>query len=285
MNAKNAWGRVALVGATGAMAALLAACGSTVQTTSVAHGASPEKVDRRFPDPGSAWLQGGTFVDVEQLRRIGRGLSKNQVRELIGTPHFGEGFFGVGAWDYLFNFRTGAGDEFVRCQYQVAFRDGLADQFFWREPACADWLKPRVSEVVRTVPAAAAPERLRLGADALFAFGKSGLEDIQPEGRRQLDELASQLQGRYRRLDSVTVVGHTDRLGGEAANQQLSVARAATVRDYLVQRGLPARVIRAFGEGEAKPVTQGCADTLAREQLIACLQPDRRVEIEVQGER
>lgn len=268
------------------LAATLAACGSTgstVSTPNVAAGAASQPQDVRFPDPASAWLKGGTFVDVEQLRRIGRGMSKKQVNALIGTPHFSEGFFGVTEWDYLFNFRTGKGDEFVSCQYKVTYKDGVADQFFWRDPACADRLSPRLTEVVR--PASAmAPERFQLGADALFAFDKSGTGDMLPEGRRQLDELVSRLQGAFKRLDTVTIVGHTDRLGDAAYNQRLSVARAATVRDYLVTHGLPQPALRAHGVGASQPVAQ-CEDSLPRQALIACLQPNRRVELEVVGER
>ncbi|WP_399685030.1 OmpA family protein [Xenophilus sp.] len=269
-----------------ATAVLMAACGSTgsvVKSTNAAYGASPDPVEVRFPEPDSAWLKGGSFVDVDQLRRIGRGMTKNQVRELISYPHFGEGLFGPTEWDYLFNFRTGKGDEFVTCQYKVVFKDGVSDQFYWRDPACADHLKPKVSEVVRPV-VAAAPERFQLGADALFAFDKSGEGDILPEGRRQLDDLAARLKGAYRRLDSITIVGHTDRLGSEAYNRRLSMARAATVRDYLAARGLPQGALRAHGVGEAQPVVQ-CADNQPRAALIACLQPNRRVELEVRGER
>jgi OmpA-OmpF porin, OOP family len=272
--------------AVAAAALILAGCGttgSTVSTTNVAHGASAEKQDVRFPDAGSAWLKGGTFVDVEQLRRIGRGMTKNQVRELISYPHFGEGLFGPKAWDYLFNFRTGKGDEFVTCQYQVAFKDGVSDAMYWKDPNCADHLKPRVSEVVRPVTLAPA-ERFRLGADALFAFDKAGPADILPAGRRELDALAGELKGRYKRIDRIVVVGHTDRLGGDGYNQQLSMARAATVRDHLAAQGIPVQSIRAFGVGKTQPVAQ-CADSLPRQELVACLQPNRRVELEVQGER
>ncbi|HZF84040.1 MAG TPA: OmpA family protein, partial [Burkholderiaceae bacterium] len=280
------WARVANSAAVCAAAAVLAACGSigtAVQTPNVAYGASPDKVEVRFPEPGSAWLKAGTFIDVEQLRRIGRGMTKNQVRELISYPHFGEGLFGPTVWNYLFNFRTGKGDEFVQCQYQVVFKDGVTDQFYWREPACADYLRPKVAEVMRPV-VTGAPERFQLGADALFAFDRSGPNDMLPEGRRQLDELAARLQGTYKRLDSITVIGHTDRLGGVAYNQRLSLARAATVRDYLVARGLPQSSLRAYGVGESQPVAK-CAEGLERSALIACLQPDRRVELEVRGER
>lgn len=266
---------------------LLAGCASTtVSSTNQAESAGMAKADVSFPDPGSAWLKGGTFVDVEQLRRIGAGMTKNQTRELIGKPHFSEGLFGVAVWNYLFNFRTGAGDAFVTCQYQVVFKDGVSNAFYWKEPACADYLKPKVSEVVRSVSAVPlpAPERFKLGADALFVFDKSGRADILPEGRKQLDALVAQLQSTYKRLDSVTVVGHTDRLGSDSYNQGLSIARAATVRDYLIERGLPKDVIRSVGAGKTQPLVQ-CSDVSQRQELITCLQPNRRVEIDVQGAR
>ena len=75
----------------------------------------------KWPDPKSAWLNNGTFIDVEQLGRIGPGMNKDQVRELISYPQFSEGFFKPRQWNYLFNFRTGQGHEYVTCQYQVVF--------------------------------------------------------------------------------------------------------------------------------------------------------------------
>ncbi|MET0542858.1 MAG: OmpA family protein [Variovorax sp.] len=259
--------------------------GSAVPSFDQAVGAPALQEQIWFPDASSTWLKGGTFVDVEQLRRIGRDMTKNQVRELIGYPHFGEGLFGPTEWDYLFNFRTGKGDEFVTCQYKVVFKDGLSGGMYGKEPACADFLKPRAAEPVRAVPTVTtAPERFRLGADALFAFDGSGSADILPEGRRQLDALAAQLKDRYKRLDSVTVIGHTDRLGSDGYNHALSVARANTVRAYLVSQGLPPAAVRAYGVGKTQPVAQ-CARSLSNTALIACLQPDRRVELEVTGER
>lgn len=271
-----------------AVVVALAGCASTVSTTNQAVGASDERTDIRFPDVGNAWLKGGTFIDVEQLRRIGRGMTKNQVRELISYPHFSEGLFGPKEWDYLFNFRTGKGDEFVTCQYKVIYKDGVSNAMYWKEPSCADYLKPTVTEVVHPVPAMAAvafaPERFRLGADALFAFDKSGANDILPGGREQLDALVAQIKARYKRLDSVTVIGHTDRLGSDSYNQSLSIARASTVRDYLIKQGLPQPSLRAYGVGKTQPLVP-CADSLVRNDLIACLQPNRRVELEVAGQR
>lgn len=268
-----------------ALAAMLGGCASSANNTPDRAAATPAANESvGFPDAGSAWLKGGTFIDVEQLRRIGRGMTKNQVRELLSYPHFSEGLFGPKEWDYLFNFRTGRGDEFVTCQYKVVYKDGVTDAMYWKDPACAGYLQPKVSEVVRPVAAAAAPQRFKVAADALFAFDKSGTADMLPGGRKQLDELAAQLKGQYKRFDTVTVIGHTDRLGGDAYNQALSIARAATVRDYLIAQGLPQSALRALGVGKTQPLVQ-CADSAQRTPLIACLQPNRRVELEVTGER
>lgn len=281
MNKSNTLQTIAMAAA---LVTLLAGCASSANAPNPS-ATEPAATAVRFPDVDSAWLKGGTFVNVEQLRRMGPGMTKNQVRELISYPHFGEGLFGPKEWDYLFNFRTGSGDEFVTCQYKVVFNDGVSDSMHWKNPACAAYLRPHVSAVVRPVPViAAAPQRFKVAADALFAFDKSGTADMLPEGRGQLDALVEQLKGQYKRFDTVTVIGHTDRLGSDAYNQALSIARAVTVRDYLIARGLPQPALRAYGVGKTQAVAQ-CADSLPRQQLIACLQPNRRVELEITGER
>jgi OOP family OmpA-OmpF porin len=86
----------------------------------------------------------------------------------------------------------------------------------------------------------------------------------------------------------VTVEGHTDRLGTPDYNQRLSQERADAVKAYLVSTGkVDPMKITAVGKGESNPVTspEACRGAAATAALIACLQPDRRVEIEVSGTR
>ncbi len=86
----------------------------------------------------------------------------------------------------------------------------------------------------------------------------------------------------------VTVEGHTDRLGSQTYNQALSMRRAQAVKDYLVvSGGLDAAKISAVGKSESAPVTnpEDCKGSNPSARLIACLQPDRRVEVEVSGTR
>ena len=78
------------------------------------------------------------------------------------------------------------------------------------------------------------------------------------------------------------MTGHTDRLGSQAYNEKLSLARADAVRDYLISKGVPKDKIEAIGMGEKQPVVQ--CDQKNRKELIACLQPNRRVDVEVKGD-
>lgn len=132
-------------------------------------------------------------------------------------------------------------------------------------------------------PAPAPRQRMSLSAESLFSFDKS---DLRAEGRSQLDDFARKLAGSQ--FDTVHVEGHTDRLGTTAYNQRLSTRRADAVKSYLINSGrIDANKVHAVGKGESTPVTKpgDCKGNSPTPKLIACLQPDRRVDIEVVGTR
>jgi OmpA-OmpF porin, OOP family len=142
---------------------------------------------------------------------------------------------------------------------------------------------PAVAPAPPPPPPPAAPMRVTLSADSLFDFDKSV---VKPAGRQALDKLAADLRGIS--YDAIQVTGHTDRLGPHDYNQKLSERRAQAVSAYLVQSGgVPSAKISARGVDGANPVTQpgDCKGSKRTPALIACLQPDRRVEVEVTGTR
>jgi OOP family OmpA-OmpF porin len=113
--------------------------------------------------------------------------------------------------------------------------------------------------VVVQAPQAPAPapmppavRRVSYSAESLFGFDKS---TVRPEGMTALDGFAAELAGAQ--FDSVTVEGHTDRLGSTTYNQSLSEQRAEAVKNYLVTQGKvdPAK-IKAVGMSESNPVTK-----------------------------
>lgn len=138
---------------------------------------------------------------------------------------------------------------------------------------------PRAAPAPAPAPAKMPLQKINFSADALFAFNKSVLK---PAGRAMLDDLVRELKGAQ--YDSVLVTGHTDRFGKTEYNQKLSERRANAVRDYLISRDIPANRIKAVGRGKTQPVTKARDCPGGRTpKVIACLQPDRRVDVEVSG--
>ena len=127
----------------------------------------------------------------------------------------------------------------------------------------------------------AVTERVTLDPDALFDVDKAVL---RPAGRAALDDFAGKIKGIDPEM--IMAVGHTDRFGSEAYNQRLSDQRVEAVKTYLVSKGIEPNRIRTEGKGETQPVTKtGECDASKSAKVIACLQPDRRVEVEVVGTR
>ena len=112
---------------------------------------------------------------------------------------------------------------------------------------------------------------------------------LTPVGQNRLDNMVTEArQAGIASVSSMTIVGHTDPLGPDAYNQKLSEQRAAAVRDYLVSKGMSSSVIQTEGRGKTQPkVTEAdCkakGEAKSRQALIACLAPDRRVEISATG--
>ncbi len=238
-----------------------------------------------FPQRDEAWLKEGTFPNVENLRAVASGATKDQLYGLLGRPHFSEGLFGVREWDYIFHFPRPEG--VITCQFKTVFdKNYTAQSFYWLPANCGQMLAarpaPAAAPVARAEPPP--PRKTTLQADGLFRFDGSSVADLLPQGRSEIEALARRIQSGFKSVASVTVTGHTDRLGTDAYNDTLSVARASAVRDLLVQQGIDAAVVRAHGMGKRQPVTE-CPGMQRTDALIACLQPNRRVEIEVRGEQ
>jgi OmpA-OmpF porin, OOP family len=124
-------------------------------------------------------------------------------------------------------------------------------------------------------------QKITLASKALFDFDKAVLK---PEGKAAIDsEIISKLN-QVQRLELVLVTGHTDRIGSQQYNQRLSERRADAVRDYLVSKGVPRDKIETLGMGKTQPVPGVVCNQKALKALIACLAPNRRVEVEVKGE-
>lgn len=154
---------------------------------------------------------------------------------------------------------------------------------------CDPDLVPAARMVVAK-PAAAAPlaavaapkpaaARVTLDADTLFDFDKAVL---RPAGRAALDDFV--VKTKDISPEVILAVGHADRFGSEKYNTSLSERRAGAVKTYLVSKGIEPNRVQTEGKGEMQPMTKA-GDCLGAKsaKVIACLQPDRRVDVEIVG--
>jgi OmpA-OmpF porin, OOP family len=118
-------------------------------------------------------------------------------------------------------------------------------------------------------PAEPVYETVTLKSEALFDLNKSTLK---PAGKEALDELAVKIGGTAR-VSDIRIVGHTDSTGTESYNQQLSVRRATSVRDYLAGKGVDPKLMSVSGMGESAPV--------ADNKTSAGRAQNRRVEVSI----
>ncbi|HLR81974.1 MAG TPA: OmpA family protein [Paenalcaligenes sp.] len=116
-----------------------------------------------------------------------------------------------------------------------------------------------------------------LDSDVLFDFGQA---ELKPEGKRQIEQYVPLIKARGKTW--IEVVGHTDRIGSKSTNDRLSMERAESVRQILIANGLNPDRIRARGLGSRSPKVE-CPDQ-ARDALIECLAPNRRVVIDVRND-
>lgn len=268
-----------------AMLALTGCMGTKQVSQNISNEGTIAADDIYFPKLDDAWQKDGQFPNRENLTKIRPGVSKDELYQLIGRPHFNESNR-AREWDYILKFYK-ADDSVKVCQYKVIFDENFRGQeFYWLPAECAAYAKPPAAPAPVIIPAPQPPvqivnERINLEADALFKFDKYKLEDMLPAGRAKLDELALKLLEWEKRGESrVHLVGHTDRLGSHEYNMKLSERRAETVRLYLISRGVNAATLTSAGAGKLQQIHQ-CSDSLPRPALIDCLQPNRRVEVNV----
>lgn len=153
------------------------------------------------------------------------------------------------------------------------------------EPKAAEPRTRAVTPALAAAPVAApSPAQKKtvftLQAEALFDFDKSLLRS---DGKKKLDDEVVGKMKEYSQIDVILVTGHADRIGTEAYNVGLSQRRADAVKNYLVEQGIENKRIETAAKGESEPVAT-CANVRGS-KLIECLQPNRRVVVEVKVQK
>jgi OOP family OmpA-OmpF porin len=141
------------------------------------------------------------------------------------------------------------------------------------DPDITTSFAPVQLEPIEEAQAQAPMSRITLDTDTTFAFDSAELTD---QGKQKLDEIVDASRNAERM--QVQVAGHTDRIGPEDYNQDLSLRRAEAVKEYLVSEGIPEESISVAALGESNPIVQ--CEGMSGDTLIQCLQPNRRSEVE-----
>lgn len=145
------------------------------------------------------------------------------------------------------------------------------------EDPCA----PKKMEVVKRVEPRPAPTPARTleKADRTIYFGFDSTE-LTPDSQEKLNNLAWTLQNSHDVRDA-NIVGYADPIGAPQYNMTLSQQRAQTVQQYLTGKGyVNTQVVESRGLGETSKYAE-CKDIASRQARIECLEPNRRVEVEV----
>jgi outer membrane protein OmpA-like peptidoglycan-associated protein len=149
--------------------------------------------------------------------------------------------------------------EFELAPYQsVELINGLEQKKTYVE----EDLQQRYGEVLEAQPAR--PFKYTL-------YFNTGMTQLTTQSKEALDEVTQKIKSFP--AAQVTVIGHTDRVGSDSENDVLSLKRANTVREMLIQIGIPKEAIEVVGRGERELLVR-TADGVSEEK-------NRRVEIKL----
>jgi outer membrane protein OmpA-like peptidoglycan-associated protein len=93
---------------------------------------------------------------------------------------------------------------------------------------------------------------------SFLVYFVEGTEELKPDAKRAIDGVIAEIA--MRPAPEIAVVGYTDFVGSDQYNDALSMQRALRVRDLLVKRGIPAKMIQASGRGKREPLVPTTSD-------------------------